>query len=391
MSTSSTLLLKESSIPPQHDSVSSHFEIYSGARLNALADEWRTIARGGLYGEPFYQPEWFQAYGTSFLDTQSLAAITTRRQGALIGIIPLTHSRRVLGKVPARTLRSLSGIHSSRFDLIHAPHERDVVAHHSWRVMRDQMEWDAVEILDVPDHGSFHAIMQLAKEDGFLVGLWPTRNMPIMQISDHAPTTFALCPASSRVYRTRLDSKHRRLKKNGDLKLKAITTHDHRAIESFFSLEARGWKGRSGSAIARCRRTKTFYEQVAHAASTRGYLRAYTLELNDAPISMHFGLFMNNSYYAPKIAYDETFSTYSPGQLLVKLAIEDLSTHGASRYEFLGPRAPWKRIWTNDCRVHHTCYIFRPSTKGRLLYSAAFRSALQLRALKHLIWGDPQA
>lgn len=384
-------LLQERHEASTESSISSRFEIYSGSRLNALTQEWRTITHSGNYAEPFYQPEWFQAYTNSFLETPELSAITTCGGGSLIGVLPLTYSRHFLRRIPAHTLRSLSGIHSSRFDLIHTPLKRDLVAQHTWRVMRDQMTWDVIEALDVPHHGSFHTIMQLAQDDGFLVALWPGRKMPVMHIANHAPTTFALCPASSKVYRARLDSKYRRLKKCGEVRLKVITELEPDTIESFLTLEASGWKGRSGSAIANSPLTKNFYARVTHEANSRRYLRVYALELNDRPISMHLGLFMNNSYFAPKIAYDETFSMYSPGQLLVKLAIEELSRHGASRYEFLGPRAPWKKIWTLDTMPHHTCYIFKPSRKGRALHSFAFRGAAFLRKLKHRVWGDPQA
>lgn len=391
MSNTTPLHLKDSPTTYPANSISSRFEMYSGPRLAALVHEWRAITSSHYYAEPFYQPEWFQAYATSFLGASSLSAITTCRGKSLIGVLPVTYTRNFLGRIPAHTLRSLSGIHSSRFDLIHSQHDRDLVAEHTWHVMRDKLQWDVVEALDVPDDGAFHRIMRLAVDDGFTVGLWPTRKMPIMHISHHAPTTFALCPNGSKVYRTRLDSKYRRLKKRGDLRLRAITSQEHDTIQSFFSLEADGWKGRSGSAISRSPHTTNFYQQIAQEASSRGYLRSYSLELNGKPISMHFGLFMNNSYFAPKIAYDESFATHSPGQLLVKLVIEDLSKNGASRYEFLGPRAPWKKVWTRDIRHHYTCYIFRPSRKGRALHSLGFKGAALLRSLKHRAWGDPQA
>ena len=116
----------------------------------------------------------------------------------------------------------------------------------------------------------------------------------------------------------------------------------------------------------------------------------YSLTIDSKPIAMHLGLVMNGCYYSPKVAYDENFSRFSPGQILVRHVIADLPQVGVKKYDFLGPRALWKSVWTDSFREHYNCYIFRPSFKGRCLYTLTIKGGSWARSLKYRFSGDPQ-
>lgn len=367
------------------------FQTFSGARLEALSKEWRLMIREGEYAEPFYQPEWIRAYAHAFHDSEELSAITVYRGGSLLSILPLAHRPTFFGLLPAHALCGISGLHSCRTDLIHAPNEGEVAARETWKVLRDHLTWTAIELLDVPRTGAFHRVLDLARQDGFLVGRWDTRRMPYLPISSDVNKPFSNSPTTHKVFRSRLDKKLRKLKQSGEVALNRITEGDRSHVERFFQIESAGWKGRRGSAIACSKKTLDFYQAVTQAGSMRHYLRLYSLDVNNTTIAMYLGFAMNGTVFMPKIAYDESFAVYSPGQLLTKLVIEDLTREGASSLEFLGPRAPWKNTWTDSCINHSNCYIFRPSSKGRLLHLITMRGAASLRPLKKKIFGDPQA
>jgi CelD/BcsL family acetyltransferase involved in cellulose biosynthesis len=105
---------------------------------------------------------------------------------------------------------------------------------------------------------------------------------------------------------------------------------------------------------------------------------------------MDIGLMMNGRYYSPKIAYDEAFSKYAPGQLLIRHTIKHVAELGGERYDFVGPRSHHKAFWTDSVREHATYYIFRASWSGFARYVAAMKLGPRLRRLKRWRYGDPQ-
>ena len=83
--------------------------------------------------------------------------------------------------------------------------------------------------------------------------------------------------------------------------------------EEFIKLEASGWKGRAGSAIACRAEDRRFTEQVFAEAHRRGRLVITGLDLNGRPLARHCMLAGGDGAFTYKIAYDETYEKCSPG------------------------------------------------------------------------------
>jgi CelD/BcsL family acetyltransferase involved in cellulose biosynthesis len=95
-------------------------------------------------------------------------------------------------------------------------------------------------------------------------------------------------------------------------------------IDDLLALEAKGWKGRRGSALAADSRMATAFREALHRLAAEGSLRLWKLALDASPIAMMSGLVKGDQGWLGKIAYDEAFARYSPGVLLVLEATESL-------------------------------------------------------------------
>lgn len=356
-----------------------------------LKEQWRGLTNSGPYAQPFYIPEWFQAFLNSFGDGYSSRLVVIKRDEKAVGILPLMKKPEFFGRIPAKTLRSLSGIHSCRFDMIVDPTEdRRDVAVAAWSELEQDRSWDVIEALDVPENGSFSEIAEAARDAGYLTGEWPTRFSPILKLPKKGEDPMIYSPRGFRSFRKRLQTK---LKSLGELGLVSFDIEPHpygKGLDQFMELEAAGWKGANGGAIRSKPVTVKFYSNLVEQLQSRGLLRMYTLKVNNKPVSMQLGLYMNGVYYSPKAAYDEAFAKLAPGHLLVKYLLDDLVNNQASAYEFLGPRAFWKIIWTDAVVKHRNIYIFRPGLKGRALHALTMSAAAKARAIKYRWFGDPQ-
>ena len=120
--------------------------------------------------------------------------------------------------------------------------------------------------------------------------------------------------------RKKLRQYRRRLGEKGALSYKVLTAPAdvERGLEDFLALEAAGWKGRQGSALANDPADAAFTRAMIAALAPRGEAAIHALTLDDKPVSMQIVLRAGTTAFTWKTAYDETQSDYSPGMLLLE-------------------------------------------------------------------------
>jgi CelD/BcsL family acetyltransferase involved in cellulose biosynthesis len=90
-----------------------------------------------------------------------------------------------------------------------------------------------------------------------------------------------------------------------------------RWIEEFLALEASGWKGRRGSALACSETNRRFAHEVFTRAFERDRLLMVGINLDGKPIARYCGFAAGEGAIAFKTAYDESLRKYGPGTLVV--------------------------------------------------------------------------
>jgi len=113
----------------------------------------------------------------------------------------------------------------------------------------------------------------------------------------------------------------RRLGELGQLEFHTLLPGDtrdmHQWAQEFLSLEKKGWKGRSDTAMQSQPHERYFAERLISYAAARGQLMMLKITLDGKPIAIKLNLnSATQGAFALKIAYDEQYAQYSPGVLL---------------------------------------------------------------------------
>lgn len=87
-------------------------------------------------------------------------------------------------------------------------------------------------------------------------------------------------------------------------------------IEEYLALEARGWKGKDGSALAQHPANAQLFREALAGAAEAGRLERLVLMLDARPIAMLVNFLTPPGAYSFKTTYDEAFARFSPGVLL---------------------------------------------------------------------------
>ena len=87
-------------------------------------------------------------------------------------------------------------------------------------------------------------------------------------------------------------------------------------IDTFLALEAAGWKGREGAALANDAGTAAFTRAALHGAQAAGRLDLLRLDLDGRAIAMLVNFRTPPGSFSFKIAFDEEYARFSPGVLV---------------------------------------------------------------------------
>ena len=231
---------------------------------------------------------------------------------------------------------------------------------------------------------------------------WPPRAEPACVVKRYISTGWIDCAqdfdsywaARSANLRASVGKAQRRLEAEGrTLRMRVLTQPADMAaaVERYGTLEASGWKGRKGTAVAPGTPQGDFYRDWLQEAATHGEARVYELLVSE-PTTAGAGNGNGNDAVEPttvatertiaadlcvvrgdalillKIAYDEAFERYSPSTLLRREFMQHLLSHGKDpgesqsrvrRVEFFGRLMDWHRRWTGEQRSLYHLTTFR--------------------------------
>jgi len=347
-------------------------EVVGRRAFRGLEAEWDALVQA-TNDQPFYRHGFLRIWIDSFAADSELRVLTGRdASGALAAALPLVEKRGRVHGLPARQLLSASNHHSCRFDLVARDPEaasRAFLGH-----LAGRPDWDLLRIEDVPEGGDAFYLLSAARELGLPVGSWASIRSPYLEL----PSSYdELRGRLTSKFRSNLRRRRRKLEEKGAVALERVSRQENleEALEEAFRIEALGWKGKQGSAIAQSGETLAFYRELAREAAREDRLSLYFLKLDGRAVAFHYALEHGGTYFLLKPAYDEELSTFSPGQLLMEEVLQDCIRRKLTRFDFLGPCMVWKEDWTGLVNPHTWLYVFRGSAYGHLLRAHKFRMA----------------
>ena len=298
------------------------------AALAAIVPAWEELAANALEPNPFYEP-WIllPALRAAEKESEELRCVLVWQDGRLIGLFPFERRRRFKG-LPVTTFTSWR--HSAY--LLCTPLVR---ADAALECLRALLRWIAsdgdasvLELLYVPAEGPFRKALDAAASTVIATHQF-TRALLIKGASAEAYMEAAM----SSQLRKQLRRKEKRLGERGMSVINIGPGEDATAeIERFLELEASGWKGREGGALAASAANLEFGRAVLTEAQRRGRLHMVGMDCDARPIVRRLSLLAGEGSYAFKTAYDESYAEYSPGVLAEALSLREFHRLDALRW-----------------------------------------------------------
>jgi CelD/BcsL family acetyltransferase involved in cellulose biosynthesis len=352
-------------------------------KLAQHREAWAALAEVAAEPNVFLEPWQFlpaiEAFGAG---KRSLFLLVFRkadskdRPDEMIGFFPFEH-RRGLHGIPARLL--ISWDHPHCFlgtPLLHRHWARE-----AWGAVLDWLQQrpgsaGIVEMrLQASDGASHHALVDAARERGLLTAADDSYSRAVVRWGKDAAEVLADAAANREWRRQR-----RRLGEHGRFEVRRLAAGEDAEpwIAAFLELEARGWKGRGGTALAMSEAETRYFRTICAGGARSGQLDMMGLYLDGVPIAMKCNFVSGNVAFTFKMAYDEAYRAYSPGVLLDIEFTEALQKQSA--FDVVDSCAvhghpTYRRLWHSGRGISHI--LLSTNWRGNLVLAllACLRSA----------------
>ena len=295
-----------------------------------LAAEWDDLVRAMPRPSPFLLHGWLLQWWRHFGGGAELAVLVARRDGSLVGGLPLF----VRSRHGIRVAEFLGGHESALADLLLAPGEDLATAGElASRLVATPPVCDVADLYGLPSQSRLAAALMASGKPLRLV------------LRSDAPV-LDLTPGWRAVYTAKISAKRRNLHRRRRRQLSELGTVETSvarsradlavALERAFRLHELRWQDRPDRSTFATERGRDFHRAALRAVADLDVARIVTLTLDGQPIAFHYYLLLERRMYVHHLAYDPAYARLSPGLVTTYDALEAAAAEGATAVEFLG-------------------------------------------------------
>jgi CelD/BcsL family acetyltransferase involved in cellulose biosynthesis len=341
---------------------------------------WHLLASHRPESAPLVDAAWMLSWADAFAPPEPVL-LGAWEDGQLVGLAALQRVRESCGGRRLAVLQSLTNVESYRFDFL-AWEGRADIADLLWRALFEARRWDLIHLEHIPEGSStLSAGLAVARERGWRAVVEPTFLTPWRPLSRAEPWDQGL----KRKFKSNLRNRERRLAALGEVSFEVVTGQGalRKALDVFYDLEAGGWKGQGGTAVARRQQVKRLYDRLLERAGED--MRIPILAVSGRAVAAQVLRVRGKIMFMLKTAYDEAYSAYAPGQLLTARVLQYGREDGLEALDFLADNADWKADWAPRFLQHDRLLLFAPSLPGRYAYWVRYGLREQAKRVPGLV------
>jgi CelD/BcsL family acetyltransferase involved in cellulose biosynthesis len=297
------------------------------AALAPIVGEWGALAARALEPNVFYEPAFVLAAAPVFgRDAGAVLVWSGGHPRRLLGFFPMRVQRRRYG-LPLPILSGFAHPYGPlALPLIEREAAEPVIAACLAHLAADANLPGLLLLPFLPEEGPFATALEVILRRGRIAAADFNRCRRATLVAGHGGADY-VARALPRRKRKDLQRLYRRLGEAGAVAPTLATAPGAVAValEDFFALEARGWKGRAGTAAAADDDLQRFVQTAVVRLAGEGKAAIHRLLLDNRAIAAAIVLRSGAGAWFWKIAYDEGFARFSPGVLLTVTLTEELA------------------------------------------------------------------
>jgi CelD/BcsL family acetyltransferase involved in cellulose biosynthesis len=325
--------------------------IHTSDEFLRLRAEWNALLEASDSNCVFLTHEWLSTWWKHLAEGRRLHIMTARKDGDLVGVLPLAERAPQLARMMPRILEFLGSglIGSDYLDAIVAKgSECEVMAAFADHLNRRGMMLQLSQL-----RGGACAAAALAEElrrRTWIVAEEKSNICPYIDLRGHTWETYLATLGQS--IRKNVTRYLRQLPKAFDMRFDCITTSAEAqgALDVNIDLHRKRWAAAGTSEAFHSTPIVAFHREFVDLAAERGWLRLLVVTLDETPAASLYGLHYGPTFYFYQSGFNPAFAKHSVGVATMGLAIQTAIEGGASEYDFLHGNEEYKFHWAKVSR-----------------------------------------
>jgi CelD/BcsL family acetyltransferase involved in cellulose biosynthesis len=340
--------------------------------LFAMEKEWNCLLYENHTYTIFLTWEWITAWWRAYGLSQELYILRVEKDGRLIGLAPFY--RKMISRFGGLLFRSLALLgdgsgDSDYLDWISKNGEEEVVTKAVIDFLSQNCrEWDLLLLNEMSDIVSPHLPL-LRKLSGQIGWYWE---------EEEVPCTYVELPSDWEEYlrslKPRMRNKVRSLTKQLEKSFRVGFDYCQQAeelkprLKSLFDLHTRRWHSVGQEGVFGSPAKRRFYHEISSLFLTRGWLRFYSLAVDDVYVAHQFCFEYQNKMFLLQEGFDPNWDKYGIGNVLRAYVFRDCIERQIALYDFLRGVTPHKLSWGGEVKKSICGVMGIPRIKNKIYF-----------------------
>jgi CelD/BcsL family acetyltransferase involved in cellulose biosynthesis len=349
-------------------------------------DRWEDLLSRTHTDNVFLTHDWIDAcIRHVFMNEPLLILNVFDEDNKLIGIAPLMIRKRKYYNFMVRSICFIGSAISDRMDFILEDRKEEAIALILDYLMNIKERWDIIELLEIAeDTGTMEIIKKRLREKNMMSVVGPPSKTFYIKLDADSTKEDIAQKFLKRLKRKLGVSCIKKIKSR--LEFKTCMNGEAKGLfNDIERIENQSWKGRKQVGIFSQESTKNFHKELFCRLTEKDKrIDLSILSMDKRPIAYVYSYYYNRRLYIYSIAFDERYSEFSPGTLLMNWKFGGSSAKEVLEFDLLRGDEPWKSRIAQFYRMHNQIRIFRNSFYPAFLFNLQTSVAPFVRTVKIL-------
>ena len=335
--------------------------------FQALRDEWNALLDASASWNPFLTWEWMWSWWTHLRGAATLNIVTVRSGGQLIAIAPLMIVRRGLSLPPRLEFIGVGSGADYLDVIVRTGEEENALAGLARAIDAQQL---ALQFDNLPPSPMSGRLWHELEGTGWTAIEGNPDVCPFIDLSEHSWDSYLASLGSS--HRANVRRRLRALAAAFDMKFALVDSHEERrrCLEALFKFHDQRWAC-GGSTAFSTTPLRAFHHDLTRSALDRGWLRMYSLSLDNTLVGAMYGIARDGRFYFYQHGTDAAYARYSLGLVLMGLTVRAAIDDQMREFDMLYGHEAYKKLWAAHQRPLGRLMLFPPRLAGRWLQRRA--------------------
>jgi len=354
--------------------------------LNRIFPNWEQLKESFYDITIFQDKSWLNCWWEYQSNKTNISPyiVEIRVNNKMIGIIPLYISWIQIAKIKFRILKPIgSNLSDYLIPILSKDYSPDSLLNIALKkIYDDRSSWDFVDWGDIPENSFLDSFFyNKLMEKKLLISREKTDVCPYLNLSNNIEIVNSKL---SKSLLKEIIKKEKKMKRNGTLIYSKVTSIEEiePVMNKFFEFHCERYENMKTSSRFRFKEEREYTMKVAKSLLKSNLLHLSYLIYEGEIISVEYAMTDGNNIYLYLTAFDQNFSKYSVGNLLLYKLILDACKNNYEVLDFTRGDEDYKSLWGTSDKFNIRYQLFNRTIKSYLfkkMYNLDFSQFMMFR------------